>query len=189
MPDGGTFYIPAKRAQRTDPALSTPLPAAKAAAAPITITSPIRLAPQLPAAPSSVPPSAPGAAPEPPHVEAPEPRASAVSDSSIRVDVGLLDKLMTLVGELVLARNQIVQFSGAHEDPTLLGPAHRLNVLTTELQAGVMKTRMQPIGNILSKFPRWSATSPSPARSRFALTWMAATPSSTRPSSKPSAIP
>jgi two-component system chemotaxis sensor kinase CheA len=83
-----------------------------------------------------------------------EARASAVSDSSIRVDVGLLDKLMTLVGELVLARNQIMQFCTAQEDTAFLGTVQRLNLLTTELQAGVMKTRMQPISNIWSKFPR-----------------------------------
>lgn len=86
--------------------------------------------------------------------ESAEPRASAVSDSSIRVDVGLLNKLMNLVGELVLARNQIMQLSGSKEDGALLGPVQRLNLLTTELQAGVMKTRMQPIGNIWTKFPR-----------------------------------
>jgi two-component system chemotaxis sensor kinase CheA len=61
---------------------------------------------------------------------------------------------MTLVGELVLARNQIVQHSGSQEDPALLGTIQRLNLLTTELQAGVMKTRMQPINTIWSKFPR-----------------------------------
>ena len=83
-----------------------------------------------------------------------EPKASAVSDSSIRVDVGLLDKLMTLVGELVLARNQVMQFSTSQEDGAFLGTVQRLNLLTTELQANVMKTRMQPIGNIWSKFPR-----------------------------------
>jgi two-component system chemotaxis sensor kinase CheA len=83
-----------------------------------------------------------------------ETRASAVSDSSIRVDVGLLDKLMTLVGELVLARNQILQFSASQENTPFLGTAQRLNLLTKELQAGVMKTRMQPIGTIWSKFPR-----------------------------------
>jgi two-component system chemotaxis sensor kinase CheA len=77
-----------------------------------------------------------------------------VSDSSIRVDVGLLDKLMTLVGELVLARNQIIQFSTSQEDAGFLGTVQRLNLLTTELQAGVMKTRMQPIGNVWQKFPR-----------------------------------
>ena len=72
----------------------------------------------------------------------------------IRVDVGLLDKLMNLVGELVLARNQIIQFSAANEDATLAGSTQRLNLITTELQEGVMKTRMQPIGNVWSKFPR-----------------------------------
>jgi two-component system, chemotaxis family, sensor kinase CheA len=84
----------------------------------------------------------------------PEPRSPAVSDSAIRVDVGLLDKLMTLVGELVLARNQIMQFSTSQEDAAFLGTVQRLNLLTTELQANVMKTRMQPIGNIWNKFPR-----------------------------------
>jgi two-component system, chemotaxis family, sensor kinase CheA len=76
------------------------------------------------------------------------------SEASIRVDVGLLDKLMTLVGELVLARNQILQFTNTTEDTTLVAPSQRLNLITTELQEGVMKTRMQPIGNVWSKFPR-----------------------------------
>jgi two-component system, chemotaxis family, sensor kinase CheA len=78
----------------------------------------------------------------------------AASESSIRVDVVLLDKLMNLVGELVLARNQILQFSNGKEDAGLVAPSQRLNLITTELQGGVMKTRMQPIGNIWSKFPR-----------------------------------
>jgi two-component system chemotaxis sensor kinase CheA len=90
--------------------------------------------------------------PEP--AESGEPRSSTVSDSAIRVDVGLLDKLMTLVGELVLARNQIMQFSTSQEDAPFLGTVQRLNLLTTELQTNVMKTRMQPIGNIWTKFPR-----------------------------------
>jgi two-component system chemotaxis sensor kinase CheA len=81
-------------------------------------------------------------------------RAASVADSNIRVDVGLLDKLMTLVGELVLARNQILQYSDSHEDDAFLGAVQRLNLLTSELQASVMKTRMQPIGNVLNKFPR-----------------------------------
>ncbi|HJZ56908.1 MAG TPA: chemotaxis protein CheA, partial [Gemmataceae bacterium] len=91
--------------------------------------------------------------PEPPP-EPTETRAPAVADASIRVDVGLLDKLMNLVGELVLARNQIVQFGNSQEDPAFLGTVQRLNLLTTELQAGVMKTRMQPVGNVWGKFPR-----------------------------------
>jgi two-component system chemotaxis sensor kinase CheA len=83
-----------------------------------------------------------------------ETRSPAVSDSAIRVDVGLLDKLMNLVGELVLARNQVLQFSASQESTSFLGTVQRLNLLTTELQAGVMKTRMQPISTIWSKFPR-----------------------------------
>jgi len=79
---------------------------------------------------------------------------SAVSDSAIRVDVGLLDRLMNLVGELVLARNQIVQFTATQQEPTFVNASQRLNLITTELQEGVMKTRMQPIGTIWSKFPR-----------------------------------
>jgi chemotaxis protein histidine kinase CheA len=83
-----------------------------------------------------------------------EARASALSESNIRVDVGLLDKLMNLVGELVLARNQILQFASSQQDSTFLNTTQRLNLITTELQEGVMKTRMQPIGNIWAKFPR-----------------------------------
>lgn len=78
----------------------------------------------------------------------------SVSESSIRVDVGLLDKLMNLVGELVLARNQVLQHTSQNQDATLNATSQRLNLITTELQEGVMKTRMQPIGNVWSKFPR-----------------------------------
>ena len=81
-------------------------------------------------------------------------RGQSASDSTIRVDVSLLDQLMNLVGELVLARNQILQFTNSTEGSSLLNTSQRLNLLTTELQEGVMKTRMQPIGNIWSKFPR-----------------------------------
>jgi len=81
-------------------------------------------------------------------------RAHSASDSTIRIDVGQLDRLMNRVGELVLLRNQIVQYANSTEDSELLGTSQRLNLLTTELQEGVMKTRMQPIGNIWSKFPR-----------------------------------
>ncbi|MGE0591171.1 MAG: chemotaxis protein CheW [Vicinamibacterales bacterium] len=85
--------------------------------------------------------------------QAPAP-GHALADSSLRVDVGLLDKLMNLVGELVLARNQILQFKATQTDSGFLGASQRLNLVTSELQESVMKTRMQPIGNIWSKFPR-----------------------------------
>jgi two-component system, chemotaxis family, sensor kinase CheA len=96
---------------------------------------------------------APSTAPAEASQAQPANRGSA-SESSIRVDVGLLDKLMNLVGELVLARNQILQVTNTLKDAGLLAPTQRLNLITTELQEGVMKTRMQPIGNIWSKFPR-----------------------------------
>ena len=79
---------------------------------------------------------------------------SSVADNSIRVDVSLLDKLMNLVGELVLARNQIIQHTASSGDTSLVATTQHLNLVTTELQEGVMKTRMQPIGNVWNKFPR-----------------------------------
>jgi two-component system chemotaxis sensor kinase CheA len=78
----------------------------------------------------------------------------SVADSSIRVDVDLLDALMTLVGELVLTRNQIVQHASTRADTDLLRSSQRLNLIASELQEGVMKTRMQPIDSIWSKVPR-----------------------------------
>jgi two-component system chemotaxis sensor kinase CheA len=75
-------------------------------------------------------------------------------ETTIRVGVGLLDRLMNLVGELVLARNQVLQFTHRAQDNSFLDTTQRLNLITSELQESVMKTRMQPIGNIWSKFPR-----------------------------------
>ncbi len=137
-----------------------PPPAASIAAPPVEL--PLTPAPVADAAPKSEPkPDHPAehSADHGPAAPASESAAqsqarTAASESSIRVDVTLLDKLMNLVGELVLARNQILQFSNATEDAGLLAPSQRLNLITTELQEGVMKTRMQPIGNIWSKFPR-----------------------------------
>jgi two-component system chemotaxis sensor kinase CheA len=98
----------------------------------------------------------PAAAPvPPPEAEAAAQKVSAsVADSAIRVDVHLLDKLMNLVGELVLTRNQILQFSAQQEGSTLTATSQRLNLITSELQEGVMKTRMQPIGVVWNKLPR-----------------------------------
>src|ERR1700733_1641815 len=73
---------------------------------------------------------------------------------TIRVGINLLDKLMTLVGELVLARNQLLQLANNSEDTGLQAVSQRMNLIATELQEEVMKTRMQPIGNIWGQFPR-----------------------------------
>ena len=83
-----------------------------------------------------------------------ETAAVKVSEGSIRVGVSLLDNLMALVGELVLTRNQILQYTANQEDANFSAMSQRLNLIATELQEGVMKTRMQPIGNIWNKFPR-----------------------------------
>jgi len=81
-------------------------------------------------------------------------RSGARQDTTIRVDVDQLDSLMNLVGELVLARNQIVQFSSFAAEPTFAAASQRLDLITTELQEGVMQTRMQPIGTVWNRFPR-----------------------------------
>lgn len=73
---------------------------------------------------------------------------------TIRVGLTLLDRLMNLVGELVLARNQLLQFRKREQDAAFLSLSQRLNLITGELQEEVMKTRMQPISNVWSKFPR-----------------------------------
>lgn len=77
-----------------------------------------------------------------------------LADNTIRINVDLLDKLMNLVGELVLSRNQLLQFISMQSDSNFIAVSQRLNLITSELQEGVMKTRMQPIGNVWGKFPR-----------------------------------
>ncbi|MBO3740607.1 chemotaxis protein CheA [Actinoplanes flavus] len=78
----------------------------------------------------------------------------SIADSAIRVDVDLLDTLMNMVGELVLARNQLVRGVMETGDSGLVRSAQRLGMITSELQEGIMKTRMQPIEHIWSKLPR-----------------------------------
>lgn len=79
---------------------------------------------------------------------------SAINGSTIRVQVDQLDRLMNLAGELVLSRNQILQNAATSQDPELVTTAQGLNQITTELQEGIMKIRMQPIGLLWSRFPR-----------------------------------
>jgi two-component system chemotaxis sensor kinase CheA len=106
-------------------------------------------APSLAGADKPADGQAPGAETEPSGVA----RAS-LAESTIRVDISVLDSLMNLVGELVLARNQIIQFTTTQRDAAFTATSQRLNLITTELQAHIMKTRMQPIGVIWNKLPR-----------------------------------
>ncbi len=81
-------------------------------------------------------------------------KESAVAAQTIRVNVDLLENLMTMVSELVLTRNQLLQILRSQKDSEFAAPLQRLNHVTSELQEGVMKTRMQPIGNAWAKLPR-----------------------------------
>ena len=94
-------------------------------------------------------------APKPPAEQASEagkPKAAAASDSTLRVDVVLLNRMMNLVGELVLTRNQILQATAT--DPTFTMLSRRLDMVTADLRESVMRARMQPVSNVFSKFPR-----------------------------------
>jgi two-component system chemotaxis sensor kinase CheA len=77
-----------------------------------------------------------------------------VAETSIRVQVGVLDSLMNLAGELVLGRNQLIQALNTEAHVGIEAVASRLDQVTTELQEAIMRTRMQPIGAVFSKFPR-----------------------------------
>ncbi|HUA33618.1 MAG TPA: hybrid sensor histidine kinase/response regulator [Candidatus Binataceae bacterium] len=150
---------------QVEPALTKSAPLDPEPPAPAHIPVEVAAPKPAPARPAAVVPQ-PGAHPGAPreeHHESNNANAAAATtaasaahaaDSVIRVNVNLLDKLMNLVGELVLVRNQILQFSTGQQESAFLGTSQRLNLITTELQEGIMKTRMQPIGNIWSKFPR-----------------------------------
>lgn len=81
-------------------------------------------------------------------------KESSVANQSIRVNVEQLENLMVIASELVLTRNQLMQILRSQKDSPFAAPLQRLNHVTSELQEGVMKTRMQPIGNAWSKLPR-----------------------------------
>jgi len=131
------------------------------------------------ATPVSTPPITDSAAPLPPDADAPtvpqagdaggaqgtwdgvdrrgakgEATAAHVADSTLRVGVDVLDKLMNLVGELALGRNQLLQLAATEDESPFAKPVQQLDRVTTDLLEAVMKTRMQPIGNAWTKLPR-----------------------------------
>ncbi|MGW8257841.1 MAG: chemotaxis protein CheA, partial [Thermoguttaceae bacterium] len=81
------------------------------------------------------------------------PQVSVAADANIRVSVSVLDSLMNLAGELVLARNQLLQTVDSN-DRGLDSVAARLDQVTSELQEAIMQTRMQAVGTVFGKFPR-----------------------------------
>jgi two-component system chemotaxis sensor kinase CheA len=84
----------------------------------------------------------------------PDDEPAKAASQSIRVAVDTLEHLMTMVSELVLTRNQLLDIGRRHDDSEFKVPLQRLSNVTAELQEGVMKTRMQPIGNAWQKLPR-----------------------------------
>jgi two-component system chemotaxis sensor kinase CheA len=79
---------------------------------------------------------------------------NAIANQTIRVNLSVLENLMQMVGELVLTRNQLLQLARSKNNDDFTAPLQHLSHITTELQEGVMKTRMQPISNAWAKFPR-----------------------------------
>jgi two-component system chemotaxis sensor kinase CheA len=146
-------------------AVSIPLPGPSAReAGPASIAAlkpvaePARIDSASPVSPVQSP--APPPAPEPaaeqlPASDAGKPRTQpggGTAESTLRVDVTLLNRMMNLVGELVLTRNQVLQATTADPRMTLL--SRRLDMVTADLRESVMKARMQPVSNIFSKMPR-----------------------------------
>ncbi len=170
LPKAGGAAAPAPVAAEPPPAndpdeLFTPVPAHLThTLAPVSPPPPppptpapvVKAEPPAPVVEAAAPPPPP---PPPPRAEAQddvrgESKESALAQQTIRVHVDLLENLMTMVSELVLTRNQLLQILRSQKDSEFAAPLQRLNHVTSELQEGVMKTRMQPIGNAWAKLPR-----------------------------------
>ncbi len=137
------------------------------APAPATATeAPPAATPAPPPAAEVTPPPPPAAAaqPEPPapatdKKPAPDKTASdkpqkSEAPTTLRVNVELLENLMTLAGEMVLSRNQLMQAVNEFDQHSIKLAGQRINLVTSELQEAIMMTRMQPIGSVFNKFPR-----------------------------------
>ena len=175
QPPTPTATSPAATPEVTPPSSAAP-PAAPAPAPPPAIAAPAATSPTT-ATPkaatlAALPPKPPSdSAPEPVETTAapaqpanaaaaapPQPANAAAAappnNQTIRVTVEVLEDLMTLVSELVLTRNQLLQLARTHENSAFTVPLQRLSHITSDLQEGVMKTRMQPIGIAWNKLPR-----------------------------------
>ena len=131
----------------------------EAEVAPAPAVAPAPVAKAAAPAPAAEPHAAAKKEPKPKKAAAPEATADVqeadkIANQSIRVNVDTLEHLMTMVSELVLTRNQLLEISRRNEDTEFKVPLQRLSNVTAELQEGVMKTRMQPIGNAWQKLPR-----------------------------------
>jgi two-component system chemotaxis sensor kinase CheA len=121
-----------------------------------------------PQAPEPQPQPATPPTPPPPPKPAPAPAPASEGDkekkpakgksggtpATLRVSVNLLENLMTLAGEMVLSRNQLMQAISQQDIYSIKLSGQRIDMVTSELQEAIMMTRMQPIGSVFNKFPR-----------------------------------
>ncbi|MCH8496895.1 MAG: chemotaxis protein CheA [Marinobacter sp.] len=146
----GAFKADAVVGQPEEP---EPEPPAKAAppkaAAPAKKSQPEKAAPQ-PKASEDKPASAAAPAPAPAAARDTAP----AGETTVRVDTRRLDDIMNMVGELVLVRNRLQRLGSESEDEHMQKAVSNLDVVTTDLQAAVMQTRMQPIKKVFGRFPR-----------------------------------
>ena len=130
-----------------------PAPAAASVSAPEPAPAPAAPAPVAAPAPTAPEPekreSAAAAA-----VKAAHQQAKPQPESNVRVDTRLLDKIMNMVGELVLVRNRLVRLGVTREDEEMAKALGTLDMVTADLQMSVMKTRMQPVKKVFGRFPR-----------------------------------
>ncbi len=133
-----------KNAQATAPQAQAAAPAAAPAPAPVPAPAPAAPAPAP--APKAPAPAARAAAPA--HAAKPE------AETTVRVDTKVLDDIMNMVGELVLVRNRLLNMAAHRSDHEMTKAISNLDVVTGDLQAAVMKTRMQPVKKVFGRFPR-----------------------------------
>ena len=152
----GPRLDPAQAQARQPPRQKAGVHPARAASNASQLAHPVSAAPAAkPAEEAQEPPAA--KAPVEADADASKPRGQGTgtgtaAESTLRVDVTLLNRMMNLVGELVLTRNQVLQATAADPNMTML--SRRLDMVTADLRESVMKARMQPVSNIFSKMPR-----------------------------------
>lgn len=137
-----------KRPLDAPPEAPEPAPQAAAApppaASPNPVPTPAKEVESKPALPPPLPPPAATGASAP----------ATATESTVRLNVTLLDSLMTLAGELVLSRNQLNESLARRDERGIRSGAQRVSLVTSELQEVVTLTRMQPVGSLFGKFSR-----------------------------------
>jgi len=136
------------------PRIQPPVPKAEPPSMPVCAAPPAPVIPPGPPAPEAHPPAPPAASATPTNTPHPSGSTPPVAEDTLRVNVGLLDTLMNLAGELVLSRNQFQAAIVQNNHRMLNSAGQRLSQVTSEIQDAIMRTRLQPIENVFSKLPR-----------------------------------